>query len=50
MVSTAGVPLRISLREPPSPVTTRIMADTLRPSSTQALVAALRCSGVLMLR
>src|SRR5699024_10435407 len=38
IVSTAGVPFNISLKEPPKPVTTKIIADTLSPSSTHVLV------------
>ncbi len=38
--STAGVPLRISDSEPPSPVTTRIIADVLSPSFTHRFVVS----------
>jgi hypothetical protein len=42
--ATAGVPLRIALRETPRPVTTRIIADTRRASSTHTPLASDFCS------
>ena len=45
---TAGVALRMALREPPRPVTTRIMAEARSPSSIQTDRADFRSSGLRM--
>ena len=50
MASTAGVPLKIALSEPPKPVTTRIIAEVFNADSTQASLAFSLSSLLLILR